>query len=504
MSAPLPERPADRLVAALVALGVLLRVARWLDGRSLHADEAALALNLLDRDWRGLLGPLRLEQVAPVGFLWLEKLATLGFGEGALAFRLPSLLAGVGALLLFARLCRSVLPAWPARLAVALFAVSEPLVFYSSEVKPYAFDVLAAVAVAWAGLDEGRGRGALLAVVGALAAAVSFAAVFCCAAAAALLCFDLRRGRRGGIEVGLTLGVWAAAFGATARWAAAGAPRALLVSFWDFGFPARPWWTDPGWLPRSVFGAFRDPAGLEFVGLAGALAAAGVVASLARNRSAALWLGLAPLLALLAALLRLYPFPTSLPGSYPFHGRLVLFVAPALLVFVAAGAGFLAESLAPARRPLAVAAVAVLLWPPLATAAAGLVRPPRFQDVAPLVDLIGRRARPGDYVFVSEWAASGFEFHLRGRLATAPVLASLRVRRLRVHGTRADYAQALAEPAPGERVWTVFTHHRDWHSEADEALAVELLLARGARLLRRLAAGASAELFSIGPPAPAR
>jgi hypothetical protein len=490
-------RRRDPALLALLLLGAALRLARWLDGRSLHSDEAALALNVMSRGFRGLARGLDREQLAPLGFLWLEKAVCLGLGETALALRSPALLAGIGALALFAGLARGLLKPWPARLAVLLFALSEPLVFYSAEVKPYAFDALLAVAIASLALAGGRLASLALLVVGAVGAWVSFASAFCCAAAGAVLLQDARAGRRSRWETAATLGAWLLSFALHARIAMAGAPRALLASFWDFGFPARPWWSDPGWPARTLFGAFRDPAGLEFAGLAAALAAAGAAAMLAAQRRAALLLGLPPLFAFLAAALRLYPFPTSLPGSYPFHGRLVLFVAPALLLFVAKGAGFFADSLVPGRRSLAVLLVAVLSWPPLATAVVALRHPPRFQDVLPLVELLGRRAKPGDFVFVSDWAAYGFEFHRRGKSRDAPVLDALRVRALKVHGTRADYERELGVLGPGQRAWTVFTHHRDWSSERDEALAEELLSARGERMLRRLAPGASAQLYRI-------
>lgn len=488
----------DFVGLGLVLLGGLLRLARWLDARSLHADEAALALGVLERDGLGLLGGLGREQVAPLGYLWLETAAVHLFGEGRLALRAPSLLAGLLALCLFGRLCHAVLPRPEARLALLLFALSEPLVFYSSELKPYALDVAVALAIALLALSRARGAALLLVPLGALAAWLSFAAAFACAAAAAVLLADVRQGRRAAPLAGATLGVWLASGIVHARLALAGAPRAMLASFWDFGFPARPWWKDPDWLVRSVVGAFRDPAGLEFAGLGAGLGLAGVAAAWWRSRRAAAVLGLPVLLALAAALLRLYPFPTSLPASYPFHGRLVLFLAPSLLFFVAIGWGLLRDSLDPPRRWLAGLLAVVLVWPAAATAARGLAEPPRFQDVAPLVDLIGRRARPGDYVFVSEWAGFGFEYHRRERLAGSPGLAALRVRRLGVHGSRAEYERALSEPRPGDRVWTLFSHQAGWHSEADEAAAADALAARGRRLLQRLAPGASAQLYVIG------
>ena len=61
-----------RMLLALLAVGVIWRVARFAAGASLWGDEAFLAVTLLTRDFAGLLRPLDYHQLAPVGFLWAE------------------------------------------------------------------------------------------------------------------------------------------------------------------------------------------------------------------------------------------------------------------------------------------------------------------------------------------------------------------------------------------------------------------------------------------------
>src|SRR6476646_3499214 len=55
-----------------VVLGVVLRLTRYAVNFPLSADEFMLAANLLDRGPFELLAPLEHNQVAPVGFLWIE------------------------------------------------------------------------------------------------------------------------------------------------------------------------------------------------------------------------------------------------------------------------------------------------------------------------------------------------------------------------------------------------------------------------------------------------
>src|SRR5439155_25706142 len=69
------------LLIALLAAGVVLRVARWAADRALWGVEAALALNVLGKSYRQLLGPISFTQGAPTGFLLAEKAMVDVFGD---------------------------------------------------------------------------------------------------------------------------------------------------------------------------------------------------------------------------------------------------------------------------------------------------------------------------------------------------------------------------------------------------------------------------------------
>ena len=92
---------------AFVVLGILLRLRQYLFDRSLWVDESMLALNIIRRSPAELLKPLDYSQAAPVGFLWLEKLAVHYFGSGEMALRFVPLLCGIGSVLLFLGVARN-------------------------------------------------------------------------------------------------------------------------------------------------------------------------------------------------------------------------------------------------------------------------------------------------------------------------------------------------------------------------------------------------------------
>src|SRR6185503_14605680 len=99
----------ERVIAALlILLGALLRVRQYLTGRSLWADEAMLALNIVNRNFAGLLQPLDYDQGAPIGFLLVEKIFNSVLGKNELALRLLPLLVGLISLWLFYRLLKQI------------------------------------------------------------------------------------------------------------------------------------------------------------------------------------------------------------------------------------------------------------------------------------------------------------------------------------------------------------------------------------------------------------
>ncbi|MCI0376665.1 MAG: glycosyltransferase family 39 protein [Gemmataceae bacterium] len=147
----------SQLTWAFVALGVVIRLCRYLVRFPLWEDEAFLAYNIGARDFAGLLDPLDYSQVAPIGFLWLQRAAVELFGISEYSLRGIALVSGLASLFLFRRVAHLCL-AGPARVfAVALFAVSYPMLRYSAEAKQYGLDLALSLTLLWFFL-EARAR----------------------------------------------------------------------------------------------------------------------------------------------------------------------------------------------------------------------------------------------------------------------------------------------------------------------------------------------------------
>jgi hypothetical protein len=336
---------AGRGTTIVVGLGIVLRVAEYLWNRSLWMDELSLASNIRGKSLSGLLGPLWNVQLAPPGFLAIEWLLAHAWGGGRYALRFFPLVSGIASLFLFERVARRGLGPRAALIAMVFFAISDDLIYYASELKPYSSDVALGLACWLVALWV---RATTLTVprfvlLGVFAAAVvwfSYPALFVLAGAGTTLvgsALAARQWRRVAVLALLGLivavsfaGVYAVALNQLDH-------RRDMWAFWNFAFPPLPprslW--EAAWGVRRIAYLFVNP--LNFANPLGPWASAlipivlfltGVVLVGRRDRALLGMFVLPGLLALLASYLRLYPF----------HGRLILFVVPALLLFIAEGA----------------------------------------------------------------------------------------------------------------------------------------------------------------------
>jgi hypothetical protein len=495
----------------LLVTGSVLRATPFLLDRSLWLDEAKLALNVLERSPAKLFRPLDYDQVAaPVGFLLLEKQAVVAFGEGERALRLVPLLAGVASLWLFFLVARRWLSPAETLLAVALFALAQPLVYYASEVKQYSTDVFVALALIWAAgraLDARPHARWALVPAGVLGVWLSHPAVFVAAGTGLTLVLSawLRGDRRRASLFAAIAAAWAASFLALYALVLSRAePKGSFVRMWADGFPPVPprSLADLLWPVRTFFGFFVDPAGLGLAGLAAVAFVLGCV-RYGRSEPRVLALLVSPgLLTLLAALVHRYPFPTSGSlDSYPLPGRVVLFLVPAAMILVAAGVGWMARTADRDRRLLAGVMAAFLLVSLAVDAASRPAHRIRLHELRPLVATIARDGRPDDLLVLNTRAMPVFRYYVRRLEAGSSFVDRLEV--VELPGTnRWDVYEGRLQALPGgSRVWVLYAHHPSWRSQQDEAFVLHVLARRGRLDREATAPGASLHLFSIGGPA---
>jgi hypothetical protein len=330
-----------------VLLGCLFRIIRYGQNLPLWSDECFLAVNFIHRGFGQLLGPLDNGQIAPVLFLWIQRLAIdlLGFSEWSLRF-FP-LICGVASMVLFWHLARRVHESDPMALllAVGIFAVSVHPIRHAAEAKPYASDLLIAVglmipAAEWLRAPRQVGWLVALAAVVPLGLGFSNPAIFVAAGVWVGLIFHVwevrsRRTWLAASAVALAIIMGFVGFHvvlgrAQSHGALEGLRRYWATSFPPLSEPARLLW----WLIDAHTGsAFAYPGGgsqgLSTLTTLAMIRGAAVMGC--RGQKSLVVCLLAPLgLALLAAALRLYPY-----GS---EARLMQFAAPAICLLTGRGA----------------------------------------------------------------------------------------------------------------------------------------------------------------------
>ena len=340
-----------RRVEVILGFGVLFRVVQYLANRSLWMDEGSLAANITRKSLADLLGFLSHTQLAPPGFLVVEWVAYRTLGDNPFALRLFPLLCGIASLFLFLGVARHLLRPQSVWIAVALFAVSDDLIYFSSELKQYSTDVAAGLLCTLMGMEilarpATRGRVVALAAVGAATVWFSHPSVFVLAGVGTILLVSgvAERGWKGALIPSALGLVWGASFAAVYAISMDQlGHRRDMWGFWAFAFPPMPptslW--DATWVPRRFLYLFVNPLNFEtpLGARLSALPAFGLFVagclSLAKRDKAHFGMLVLPIVfVLLASSLRLYPF----------HGRLVLFLVPSLLLFIAEGAGWCRET----------------------------------------------------------------------------------------------------------------------------------------------------------------
>jgi hypothetical protein len=487
------------MLVLLVLLGAVLRIYQYAADRSLWLDEAALAHNIIQRGFGHLAAPLDFAQLAPLGFLWLEKCAVLLLGSSEYALRLLPLLASLAALVLFALVARRILPDVAAPFALLLFATAPQLIYFASETKQYAFDTAGALAIVLMAL-EARERGltgrraVVFGVAGGLLPWFTQPSVFVLAAAAAYLLFT---GPHTGRTRTLTayvpmLALWTIG-AALAAWhglhSLAPGDAAYLRTFWHPAFlPVQSGVAASlQWISDLARGAFQWHFAPRLPWVALALFVLGAVYFALRVR-ALLVLVLGPIVFALAA---------SALHLYPVFSRLTLFVAPSLFLTVGAGAALLLAVAGerPVARAAAFAALGIIALLSLTTAR---YLPILREELRPVAQFVALHRKPGDTIYVYYGAAQAFRYYAPREGIPDSAFTVGACARTDWRGYTAQLDSLRGRP----RVWLVLSHPFLRGGIREDSLFTTYLAHIGHRVEGVATYGALGALYDLRGPAP--
>jgi hypothetical protein len=402
------------LVLGLMTLAVLFRLADF-STRNLWTDEAWVALAVLKPTPGEALAAG--QSTPPFHLLAVWVLARV-FGSSEAVLRSLSLFFGLGTVLLFWPLARTLTSRAAALMGLTALAFSPIMVYYSKELKQYSGDAFFAVLILLLTerlrASQGWPGWLLLALAGMVGLGFSHSLIFLLPVSLAALWFTLPSHRP---RLALIALAWSGAFAVLYILFFRHQMDPELVGYWskdfpDFsGIPALVIWLAEAW--RRYLGFFLGKNGVLW---GTPLLIIGFLHMFRhRHRLACFYLAGPLLLAFGASILHRYPFMAHYSGS-----RLMLFSAPMLYLAVASGgvAAFLFLWRRRGWRWLAPLVAGGILW---VLNPMGMMQEnfhpsfPRSQ-LAPLVQDLEAQLRPEDKVYVYYYAIHPFKYYYQGDL----------------------------------------------------------------------------------------
>ena len=482
------------LIIAIIVFGAFLRLNRYLFNRSLRGDEAALAVNILDRSPAELLQPLKYDQAAPIGFMVATKRFTQAFGLSEPVLRFIPLAAGLLALVLFYLLAKKFLPRLVLPVAILLFAMSDPLITFSVEVKPYSLDVLIALILlllvlnfdllrsAWRGI-------ALVGIIGAISIWFSHPAIFVLVgivAATGVRAVQESRGKSL-LRPSLAFSVWALSFLILYLLSLRETSQSEeLINYWSEAFMPFPptSLSDWEWIPKSLYVALERPVGLDLRGGAALLFLVGLISFLAFRPKEPLLLVL-PIIAVMGA---------SALQLYPFSERLILFTVPMFLIVVVKGLDDLVRLGGRYKHLLLAGSLFLVAYFPVKDGVARGLNPRMLEEMRPVISYLDENYQDGDRIYLyysSEWA---FEYYRQYLELDHLDYITGEIARSETN----RYFDQIDELAGNPRVWIVFSHVFRGRFGSEQRLIVKYARCIGDELDNYLARGASVYLYDLG------
>ncbi len=397
----------NRLPWLIIFFGAFLRLHQYFFNRSLWLDEAFISLNILNRPYLKLLEALDFNQGGPVGFLILTKSFVQLFGNSDYILRLYPILCGLISLILFYKFVKNRLEPKVALIALFLFAICDPLVFYSSEVKQYSGDVVMTMALYLLAVYMEQNTLTLkktlfAAVIGAVAIWFSHPAIFVLLGIGFTITISFIS-QKLWEKVGRMFVCWVFWIASliTLYYANLSKLNANAIEYFgvDSFMQILP---TPEWI-YSRFGDVFYLMKLSQYRLPQILFVIGVICMGLKKRHLFYMLSSPILFTLIASSFH----------KYPFVGRLLLFLVPLYLILIAEGAGYCINFVNRFSPFLQIIVIGFLIFSPLQYAVNCLVTPRTVQEIKEVLAFIKERRKPGDVIYVYHSAQYAFKYYAK-------------------------------------------------------------------------------------------
>ncbi|RJQ45290.1 MAG: hypothetical protein C4538_08670 [Nitrospiraceae bacterium] len=473
----------------IISAGVVLRGVQYLHNTSLCLDEARdVVAGIWDRSLSDLFAPppAIYTPTPPAGFFVIEKLIVQAFGDSEYALRLIPLLVSVLSLFLFYYVAKQYMKPGAARFALILFAILEPLIYYSSQVKPYTIDIAVALLLFLAANYIRSNRLSfrdviLLGGVGAALIWFSSPSVFVMAGVGTVSVISAfkTKDRPKAIRIMLICLFWAVGFASHYLLYLHNLTNEYMLNAArgeQCFMPLPPkTFSDIKWFINAFFSMFEETAGFYFSkSIAAFLFLVGCI-SMASREKERFFLLISPLpLVLLASGL----------SFYAFKQRIILFLMPSLLFFISEGIeeiGDKTRNKAPMIRTLLIG---LLLFHPILSAASHLFKPISLEheEIKPVLNYISKNWKNEDMLYIHYRAHPAFIYYAKryGFVENDYIVGVYAGDKNNQWAFSVDYLNVytgdLDRLRGKKRVWTLFTNTPMLHKGVDEKIFFEYYL----------------------------
>lgn len=439
----------------------------------LWLDEAMLALNINARNFLELVKPLDYDQGAPLGYLWLVKLATMIFGANEFGLRAISLISGGLSLFLLTAFSAKVNGIAGRFFAVAAIAISFPIISYSVQVKQYSLDLFITlliylVAETYFRETEPSKDYFRLGLFGAIVPWFSHPSVFSLAGLGIVLLLNnyKKEKRKGKRALLLALAAWASSFIILYLLQYRGlASNNTLTNYWaEYFMPFSA--QTPGWIYDRIAELLRMPGGLS------AKIPYWVVVLLFVGGAATLWQRKNRWVVLFSISFLLTIIASALE-KYPFGGRLALFLLPGMMICLGASLDLFViftRRYQLIRTVIAFVAAFYLLSGSLWVTIENTINPKNTENITQTMQFLEDNYRSGDVIYLYHFSVPVFEYYAEEfGLDNATLIKGSD------HSQGADgYDREIRALAGENRVWFLFSHLVDdeYIGEAESIIQV--------------------------------
>lgn len=405
----------NKFLWIIICVGILLRLIRYLHNPSLGFDEAAIAGDIITRPFSELFYPSpTIEQTSPYGFVILVKLFSQLFGNSEYSLRLYPFLSGSVSMFLFYKVAKQYIKPSAVPFALGLFALSDPLIYYSADVKTYSCDVaitLLLFAAAWF-IQANKVttiKSILFGLAGAVAIWFSHPAAFVLAGVGIVLTvtsvYRKDWGRLG--RLGSACVIWAASFLScyvffTSKLISSFGNTLVFMDNNNAIMPLPPTnLKDIQWYINTFFNIFNYPAGITLTGIAAMAFLVGGTIMYIEKREKFFILMLPAVFAFLASSIHMYAI----------QGRIILFLVPSILLVLAEGLEYIREKTNPSSALIGTSIIILLFFHPLMWSTYHATKPDSREEIKPVLQHIKENWQKGDMLYVYYMSINAFEYY---------------------------------------------------------------------------------------------